>query len=381
MPKILPFILLFALFATLPPQLTRAQTTVTGTLVSGGLTREYQVYVPAGYSAAQPVPLLFNLHGYTSNGPFQEYYGDFRPIADTANFIIVHPNGTRDASNERFWNTWVPPGNGVDDVAFLAALLTKLQSEYAIDANRVYSTGFSNGGFMSYELACQLGSRIAAVASVAGSVLPSRLQACRPQHPMPVLQIHGTADYIVPYNSTWYTAVPALMQYWATYNGCAPAAASTYLPDRDPADGSTVQHYVSSGGTAGSVVELYEINGGGHSWPGAPINNNAVTNRDINASQVIWRFLRRFRLNQLTAPLGTASELAGPAFALFPNPARTAATVQLPPLPAAATATLTLRDALGRTVRAATLPLPAAGLHVQGVEAGDATASRKLVVE
>ncbi|UOQ74046.1 hypothetical protein [Hymenobacter cellulosilyticus] len=90
----------------------QAQTTVTGSIVSGGITRDYRLYIPASYSASKPVPLLFNLHGYGSSNLEQEFYGDFRPIADTANLLIVHPNGTTDANGSRFWNTFVAPVPG-----------------------------------------------------------------------------------------------------------------------------------------------------------------------------------------------------------------------------------------------------------------------------
>ena len=93
-----------------------AQTTINSTIQSGGLTRDYRLYVPAIYTGTTSVPLVLNLHGYTSNNQQQEFYGDFRPIADTANFLVVHPNGTMDPNGNRFWNTF-NGGSAVDDVA------------------------------------------------------------------------------------------------------------------------------------------------------------------------------------------------------------------------------------------------------------------------
>ncbi|MDQ2793176.1 MAG: hypothetical protein M3Y12_04095, partial [Bacteroidota bacterium] len=109
MKKILTrFLSLIALLALLaPPAALRAQTTVIRTLQAGGLTREYRLYVPAIYARTTgAVPLLLNLHGYGSNNQEQESYGDFRPIADTANFLVVHPNGTLDGTGNRNWNTF-----------------------------------------------------------------------------------------------------------------------------------------------------------------------------------------------------------------------------------------------------------------------------------
>lgn len=117
-----------------------AHNTITGTIQSGGLTREYLLYIPAAYTGNTAVPLVFNLHGYSSNNLEQLFYGDFRPIADTANFLIVLPNGTIDAQGNRVWNTFLGNSN-IDDVGFLRDLLNTLQTNYNIDANRVFSTG------------------------------------------------------------------------------------------------------------------------------------------------------------------------------------------------------------------------------------------------
>ena len=315
--------LLVAIIAllVLSPTLLQAQTTITGTIRSGGLVREYRLYVPAIYTRTSGrVPLLFNLHGYGSNNVQQEAYGDFRPIADTANFLIVHPNGTLDVTNNRNWNTFGPRGTGVDDVAFLSALLDTLASRYRLDPDRIYSTGMSNGGFMSYELACQLSGRIAAIGSVTGSMVPSRMNTCAPGRPVPVIEIHGTADGTVPYNggtALSFVPIPTLLAHWVQVNGCAPTPTITAVPDVNTTDGCTAERQVWAGGRNGSAVEHYRIIGGGHTWPGAPVNIG-VTNRDISASREVWRFLRPYRLNRLALAVrstGGSSELA-----LYPNP-------------------------------------------------------------
>lgn len=216
-----------------------AQNTITGTIQSGGLTREYLLYVPASYTGNTAVPLVFNLHGYTSNNTEQLFYADFRPIADTANFIIALPNGTKDTQGNRFWNTFL--GNStVDDVGFIRDLLNSLQATYNIDTNRVYSTGMSNGGFMSYSLACELGDRITAIASVTGTMIQSRLDACNPVRPVPVMQIHGTADNTVPFNGSpvsTFVSIPVLVDTWAEFNNCNPVPAITQVPNISTTDG------------------------------------------------------------------------------------------------------------------------------------------------
>lgn len=298
-----------------------AQTTVTGAIQSGGLTRDYILYIPAAYTGDTPVPLVFNLHGYTSSNLEQLFYGDFRAIADTANFLIALPNGTIDGQGNRFWNTFLG-GAPVDDVGFIADLLDALQADYNIDANRVYSTGMSNGGFMSYSLACELNDRITAVASVTGTMIQSKLNACDPQRPVPVLQIHGTADNVVPYNGSvinTFVAIPTLVAAWADFNNCNPTPAVTPVPNTNTGDGCTAERHVYTGGDLGSTVEHYKVIGGAHTWPGSvfPIG---VTNQDFNASREIWRFFSQYSLDGLTTAT-TAPETAG-NWSAFPNPTR-----------------------------------------------------------
>lgn len=297
-------------------QHTTAQTTVQGSFVYDGLTRNYRLYVPAIYNSSFPVPLLLNLHGYGSNNQQQESYGDFRPIADTANFIIVHPNGTLDGSGSLYWNSF--GGSTVDDVGFLSALIDTVMTAYNIDENSIYSTGMSNGGFMSYDLACSLSNRIAAIASVTGSMIPSHKNACSPVHPIPVMEIHGTADGTVPYSgSASFIHIDSLVKFWAQNNSCSLAPVVTTLPNTNTSDGCTAEHHVFNGGNLGSTVELYKIIGGGHSWPGATFNIN-VTNMDFKASVEIWRFFRKYKLNVLTG-LSSVPE-SSLSFSIYPNP-------------------------------------------------------------
>jgi polyhydroxybutyrate depolymerase len=296
-----------------------AQNTISGTLVSGGLTREFILYVPAAYTGNIAVPLVFNLHGYTSNNLEQLFYADFRPIADTANFLMVLPNGTLDAQGNRFWNTFLGNSN-VDDVGYMRDLLNYLQANYNIDANRVYSTGMSNGGFLSYSLACEMNDRITAIASVTGSMIQSKLNACNPQRPVPVMEIHGTADNTVPYNGLpagTFVSIPSLLNAWVGFNNCDPTPTITQVPNTNTTDGCTAERQVYSGGEKGSTVEHYKINAGGHTWPGSAFVIG-VTNLDINACKEIWRFFRQYQLDQLSAT--NAPEILAENWSAYPNP-------------------------------------------------------------
>ncbi len=295
-----------------------SQVTITDSFMHGGLMRTYRLYVPAIYNGSNAVPVLLNLHGYTSNGQQQELYGDFRPIADTANFIIAHPDGTFDATGNRFWNVFgLSP---VDDAGFLSALLDTMTAHYNINTNRVYSTGMSNGGYMSYQLACSMGNRITAIASVTGTMTVSMKDNCAPSHPVPVMQIHGTADAVVPYNGSGASLpLDTVVRYWVNANHCNTIPFYTAIPDIVPADGCTAAHYVYTGGDNGSVVELYKITGGGHTWPGAPVIIG-VTNMDINASKEIWRFFSQYSLNNLVMGNNEFFHDDEADISIYPNP-------------------------------------------------------------
>jgi len=283
------------------PLFSLGQQTINASITHGGLQRDYILYVPASYSSATAVPLVFNFHGYTSNANDQMWYGDFRAISDTAGFIIVHPMGTIDNTGATHWNVgW--GGSTVDDIDFTEALMDDLIATYSIDNNRIYSTGMSNGGFMSYQLACELSDRIAAIASVTGSMNMGWFNSCNPNHPMPVMEIHGTLDPTVSYNASSFTeSIPDIMDFWANFNNCNNTPIVTNVPDINIMDGCTAEHQIWENGDNEATVEHYKIINGGHTWPGT-VFASAGTNQDINASAEIWRFFSKYDINGLINP-------------------------------------------------------------------------------
>lgn len=320
-------LLLLLLFAS---NLVHGQQTINASITHGGLQRDYILYVPANYTGTQDVPLLFNFHGYTSDAAAQMYYGDFRPIADTAGFIIVHPQGKLDGSGQTHFNVgW--GGSSIDDLGFASALIDSLQADYAIDEDRVYSTGMSNGGFMSFHLACNLSSRIAAIASVTGSMVPATLSNCAASHPTAIMQIHGTADGTVNYNGGGGIAasVQSVLNFWSGYNNTDATAITTNVPNTNTGDGCTAERIEYLNGDACTEVVHYKITGGGHTWPGAPVTIG-VTNQDFKGSTEIWKFLSRFDINGLraTCSLSTADGLATELVEVYPNPSNDEIVVQ-----------------------------------------------------
>lgn len=298
-----------------------AQQTINGSITHDDIQRDYILYVPAIYSDSVAVPLVYNFHGYGSSAAGQMNYGDFRSIADTAGFLIVHPQGTL-FNGTTHWNVggWTI-GSTTDDVGFIDALLDSLSATYNIEPTRIYSTGMSNGGYMSFLLACQLNDRIAAIASVTGSMTPETYIDCDPQHPTPIMQMHGTADNVVPYAGTnWSRSIEDVLEYWVGFNNCNTNPVITEIPDLDPNDGSTVEHNVYDNGDNGVVVDHFKVIGGGHTWPGN-VYGGEGTNNDIDASAEIWNFFSKYDIYGL---IGTTDIVAfgknDAKLTVYPNP-------------------------------------------------------------
>lgn len=352
---------IYLLFFTL---IASAQTgsVIDGTITTGGVTRTYKLYVPAMYDGSSPVPIIFNFHGLGSTSGQQLVYGDFRKIADTANFIIVLPQGLQ-VDFVIFKQNAFDVFNNLDkaeaDLNFTSDLIDKLKGEYNINMGRIYSTGMSNGGFMSHEIACRLSQRFAAIASVAGTMTPAHFTACNgTTHPMPVMQIHGTSDATVKYDGTPgssfinFTHVDTIVKHWVNFNNCNTTPTNIKgdtLPDISvSADTTRAVHFVYESGDAGSTVELYKVIGGSHSWPGN-LSTAIGTNQDFNASKEIWRFF-----NQHKSFVGIEEESKNNFdFAVYPNPTAGDFSISINNN-YASKLTITIVDVLGKEVYSST---------------------------
>lgn len=278
-----------------------AQTTVSGSFVHDSILRTYSFYVPASYIPGQPVPLILNLHGTGTDGAYQAQHRDFRPIADTANFIVVHPDGTIEPNlNQRFWNYGNVLSSTVDDVGFLEVLIDTISAHYSIDQSRVYSVGMSNGGFMTYYLACQT-NRFAAIGSVTGSMSTGMYNTCNPARPTPSIHIHGTSDPINTYTGTSTSmGIEQVSLFWANENGCDTIPIIIPVADIDTTDNATAERYIYANGINGNTVEHFKVTGGGHTWPGQYVFTFlGNTCMDFSASIEIWRFFNRYRLTSV----------------------------------------------------------------------------------
>ncbi len=236
------------------------------------------MHVPPGIGAGQALPLVLALHGYGGSGPRMEPYSGFSAVADRYRFLVAYPS-----SQGRYWNSTAAPQQA-DDGRFLAELIDQLEQTMCVDSRRVFATGVSNGGSMVALAACELSSRIAAIAPVSGDY--SRQPVCRPAQPVSVLEIHGTADQVVPYfgRGARRTAdgLPPFVNGWIARDECAPRARSGSLAPRAT--------WFQWGGCAGSVrVGHIKITGGRHQWPGAAPPDPGPPSTFCGAC-TIWRF-------------------------------------------------------------------------------------------
>jgi polyhydroxybutyrate depolymerase len=298
-PRTVPAIALLLIFAV-PAGGQRSSRDAAQTITHGGQERTYRVYVPPSYDGKKPVALVLVLHGGGGAGRSMIGLAKFNELADRHGFVVAYPDGLF-----RRWNDGRQSGaiesKRVDDVGFLSALMDQLGRDYRIDAKRVYSTGISNGGFMSQRLACDLADKIAAVAVVAATMGRNLSAQCKPARPVSVLLLHGTEDPLVPYEGGRVQvrgggailSAPAAVQRWVELDGCNGQPKKDALPDT-AADETRTRREIYSGCREGSEVVFLAVEGGGHTWPGGaqylPVRRIGRASRDFHASEVIWQF-------------------------------------------------------------------------------------------
>jgi polyhydroxybutyrate depolymerase len=276
-------------------------------LAYDGIVREYSVHIPRGYKNTVPTPIVIYLHG--GGGSIKAAYKDgIDKYSDKFGFILLIPSGTGPIP-DRFltWNGGKWDGgeccgyavkNNIDDVGFISRMIGEVKKKFNIDENRVYATGISNGGILSYRLACELSDKIAAVAVVAPPAVPSN---CIPARPVSIMHIHGTADPCVSFNgglsggcigSERFQAQSAknMVDFWLKNNGCP----SDFTVSYEKGKAKCISYGPCKNGT---FVEFCTIEGGGHAWPSGsqylPVDRIGPVSYDISFDQ-IWEFFQKY---------------------------------------------------------------------------------------
>ena len=263
------------------------------------LEREYLLYMPG--NLPNNSPLVFVLHGYTGSAQDIMTYSNMNEVAEEMGFAVCYPQGTTDQYDNAFFNVGYAFQNNptVDDVGFIVALADYLQNTHQLSSANTFSTGMSNGGDMSYRLACEAGSTFRAIAPVAGLIMQDIYESCNPENPIPVFETHGTQDDVSwyegdPFNEGgWgaYLDIPSTIDFFVNQNSLTEMELVD-MYDFDPSDGSTIVSHIYSSPSSNNEVWLYTVDGGGHDWPGA------WGNMDVNISEEIWRFFSEMSMSE-----------------------------------------------------------------------------------
>jgi len=260
------------------------------TLATADGVREYRLAVPDDYTGEKPLPLVLNYHGLGSNAEQQAVYSELEEKGPARGYIVITPQG-QTLAGFRLWNV-LPELASPDDVGFTGALIDTAAAALCIDTRRVYATGMSNGGGMSAYLGCNLGSRLAAIAPVAGVSL--EFGPCTSEERVPVIAFHGQQDAIVPYfggplgilllQDRILPQVEEAVAEWGDRDGCKPRPKIKMVSEH-------VQLTDYSGCDGKTDVQLYSVSGGGHTWPGSiPVGPLGETTTEINAADLLLDF-------------------------------------------------------------------------------------------
>lgn len=278
----------------------------TRTIQVDGRERSYLIHIPPKYDSTKPSPVVLAFHGGGANASQMMANCGLNQKSDEAGFIVVYPNGSGRLSKILTFNGGNCCGyamsNNIDDVNFTRKLLDDLSKSVNVDPKRIYATGMSNGGIMSYRLASELSDRIAAIAPVGG---PMGTETCQPTRPVSVIHFHGTDDENAPFkggkgrgpSGTNFFSVEHSIQAWVKANGCDKVPVVTQFPDTAK-DGTSVSRKTYGSGKEGAEVVLIEITGGGHTWPGQEPRLKALgkSTKNISANDLMWEFFEKHPL-------------------------------------------------------------------------------------
>lgn len=246
-------------------------------LDTGGRPRSYRLFIPPSYTGRAALPVVLDLHGSGGTAAGQARTSRFEALAEREGFLVA----SLQADAQRRWNVPIT-SERADDVAYVSAVIDHVAARACTDLTRVYATGFSGGARMSSLLACKLGSRIAAIAPMAGLRWPGPCEG----RPVPILTFHGLADpqntydgHVEGRNGEWVESVPEALAGWAQHNGCNGEA----ILEDPPGPLSTLRY---DGCRAGAEVRLVRIDGLVHAW----------ARDEIDATAAMWEFFERHTL-------------------------------------------------------------------------------------
>ena len=280
------------------------------TIIHEGIEREYILHVPENLNNDSPI--VFVIHGYTGSAEGIAAYSGMNSIAEREGFIAVYPQGTIDSYGNAFFNVGYEFNDepAVNDVSFIRELVKSISHEFNLKRKKAFATGMSNGGEMSYLLACTSSDLFKAVAPVAGVLMKGLKDSCELNSPVPVFEIHGTADKISLFEGDlnneegWgaYYDLPSTIDFFAERYQLVNKTVKQITSKESGADYDIFfeRHWTND---LEEEVWMYRIEGGRHVWPGTKFKwwNDPLArlyfgsgNEDINASEEVWAFFKKY---------------------------------------------------------------------------------------
>lgn len=264
--------------------LAAAESQTLAEIMVNGVRRQYRLSVPQA-DAGVALPVLMAFHGGSGRDyPFPQQR-EFEELVETEGVIAVYPLAELVPPNEGEWQLNTSESS-TQDIAFVEALIDDLSARYCVDSNRIYATGYSLGSMFTYELACHLNARFAAIASLAGT-MPVTPNSCTLVENVSIMHIHGQDDPIISYDSEWewkawdsvgtMRDIPSLVRFWSEQYGCQ---------NERETESDSALHIVHDACDEGVRVEHYRLIGVGHEWPDAI--------RGVSTHEVIWNFVSEF---------------------------------------------------------------------------------------
>jgi polyhydroxybutyrate depolymerase len=268
-----------------------------------GRQRLFNIYRPTLEPRHPAAVLVF--HGSSAPGHGADNIVSithFERVAERNHFLVIFPEAIQGNWNDGRRNEGIEAyREGVDDIGFVDRILDYLKTTWKIDSRKVYATGYSNGAIFVQYLAAERSSRIAAIAPVCGPMALDSFQSFRPQHPVSVLEIHGTNDPVVPYTGGAIAhekgrvlSVDQCISVWVDHDGCKRIPIRIPISERDKNDGCTPELFAWRHGRDETTVELCRIIGGGHTWPGGNQLFSSIVlgniSRDFDSADLIWQF-------------------------------------------------------------------------------------------
>ena len=294
----IPFLLLFMLISCGNEETGIVEERV---IEHEGLERSFLIYVPTNIK--ENAPLVVAIHGYTSSAKTLMGYSGINQVADKEGFLVAYPQGTKDSRDNNFFNVGYEfhSDSKVNDVNFIREIVLNLTKDYKLNSKRVFATGMSNGGDMSYLLACTSSDLFTAVAPVAGVMMKDTLENCNPEKKIPIFEIHGTKDSISKFEGDmnnedkWgaYYDLPSTIEFWVNKHALNEKE-TIQLENKNTEDGTTITFERYWSDESQQEVWFYIVNDGNHTWPGMTGLFSRTANQDINSAEEIWKFFSKF---------------------------------------------------------------------------------------